>query len=322
MPKKIARAVFLLFFLTLLLWFSNTRLHWLPRVEANLSREHAEVSGMPVYYHDQVAVLMYHHVSPGVEREGCITPRRFDQELGLLKQNGFNFIPVEQLAAFTEGEADVPPNAVVVTFDDGYEDVYLYAYPVLKRHRIPGVAFVIGGKAGEQGYLSWNQVRSMEKSGLVTIGGHTFNQHRRVHVSPRQKKPASVGCIYDSQSGSCETREQYLERMSEDCRLLREIFMSELGHGTAYYAYPYGAYSQDFSYVLQEHGYKYLFTVCSGVNTRRQNPLRYHRINAGTPRVPTEKLLARLKNIDVWAAVSSEQPADWSPVWEHKHDEV
>jgi biofilm PGA synthesis lipoprotein PgaB len=308
--------ILILFFTVLLAWYFNVYPHWISWVEANITKKHSATPNVPIYYQDQVAVLMYHHVSPAPKSEGYVTPQRFNKDLELLKLNGFNFIPVERLAAFTEGEVDVPPNAVVITFDDGYEDVYLHAFPVLKKHQVPSIVFIIGGMIGKDGYLNWDQVRSMESSGLVTIGGHTFNQHYRVPVSPGKKMPASVGCICDPQSGYNETREEYLQRMTDDCRLLQEIFMAELGHNTAYYAYPYGAYSQDYIHLLQRSGYRYIFTVLSGSNTRKQNPTLYHRINAGTPRMPPEKLLTRLKTCGASAVVPASQPVDWSPVWD------
>lgn len=287
-------------------------------VEASVFRKKPRASKVHAYYRNRVMVLMYHHVTPDMRREGCITPQRLSKDLELLKLNGFNIIPVEQLAAFTDGKVEVPPNAVVITFDDGYDDIYLHAFPVLKKHQVSSVVFIIGGMVGQDGYLNWDQVRSMERSGLITFGGHTFNQHYRAPVSPYQKQPATVAWIYDEQSGHYETREDYLERMSGDCRLLQDVFMAELGHSTEYYAYPYGAYSPDYTSVLRDHGYKYIFTVMRGSNSRNQNPALYYRINAGTLRMPTDKLLASLKTPAVLDELSAEgQPVSWFPVWDN-----
>jgi biofilm PGA synthesis lipoprotein PgaB len=96
----------------------------------------------------------------------------------------------------------------------------------------------------------------------------------------------------------------------------QEIFMAELGHSTAYYAYPYGAYSQDYINVLKEFGYRNIFTVLSGSNKMKQNPTLYYRINAGTPRMPPEKLVARLITGGASAVVPASQPVDWSPAWD------
>lgn len=259
---------------------------------------------------------MYHHISTDTEGEGYVTPRRFKNDLELLKQNGFHFISVEQLAAFTEGKAGVPANAVVITFDDGYEDVYRYAFPIMKKRRVPSAVFIIGSKMDKEGYLNWDQVRSMEKSGLVTIGGHTFDQHYRVPIASGKKMPATVAHIYDTPNGHWETRDEYLKRITEDCRRLKEVFVAELGHDTEYFAYPYGAYSQDYVQVLQKSGYKYIFTVARGTNTQKQNPALFHRINAGTPRMPPEKLIAHLKSKGVTSVIPVSQPPAWSPIWD------
>ncbi len=289
---------------------------WGPLMKTKINKCYSCSTDAPIYYRDQVIVLMYHHVSPEPKGEGYITPGRFAADLEQLKKNGYNIIPVDCLAAFTERKTVVPPNAVVVTFDDGNKDFYLHVFPILEKLRVPAAVFVIGGKMGSEDFLTWDQVRKMEKSGLVTIGGHTFNQHYRAHIASDRKQPASVACIYDPQSGTKETRGQYLQRMTSDSRLLQETFQTELGHTTPYFAYPYGGYSPDFTRVLQKSGFRYLFTVTKGSNRLDQDPALYHRVNAGKPKLSPEKLLCTVKTTVVYDGFFSKQPVAWSPVWD------
>lgn len=131
-----------------------------------------------VYYRGKVVVLMYHNISPTYHGRGAITPETFAAEIAALVRSGHPIIPVQELVAFLHKKDEVPPNAVVITFDDGYEGVYRYAFPALKEFRVPATVFLIGSYIGKkEGFLTWPQVREMAASGLFTFGGHTFNAH-------------------------------------------------------------------------------------------------------------------------------------------------
>ncbi len=96
-------------------------------------------------YQNQVAVITYHHIDPSVQGDVTITPKLFRSQLIDLLDRNYHFITLDQLLAYYEGQ-EVPPNAVLITFDDGYESFYNYAYPVLKELSIPAVNFVITKK--------------------------------------------------------------------------------------------------------------------------------------------------------------------------------
>ena len=79
-----------------------------------------------------VPVLMYHHVRPGA---GMIatTPEHFEDQLRWLAKNGYTTLTAAQFARHLQGEG-VPRKSVLLTFDDGYLDNWVYAYPLLKKH--------------------------------------------------------------------------------------------------------------------------------------------------------------------------------------------
>jgi hypothetical protein len=93
-------------------------------------------------YKAQVAVIMYHHIDDDAKSPGTIPVRLFQEQLSFLKSKGFQFITLKQFKDFMQGSS-IPNNAVLVTFDDGYESFYENAYPILKNMRIPAVNFVI-----------------------------------------------------------------------------------------------------------------------------------------------------------------------------------
>ena len=69
----------------------------------------------------------------------------------------------------------MPKCSLALTFDDGYEDFYTDAYPLLKKYNLKGTLYVIINRLDTPGYVTKGQVKEMADSGLVEIGSHTFN---------------------------------------------------------------------------------------------------------------------------------------------------
>lgn len=281
------------------------------RGTVNTGRDHRSVSGKEIYYRDRLLVLMYHNVNPVLTGDGTITPQRFQQEILFLKQKGFNFVSMRQAACFLDNKGNLPPNAVLITFDDGYEGVYRYVLPYLRQDRIPAVVFIIEGDMGtRQGMLTWPEVKELDRSGLVAIGGHTFNQHFKLWERSGGLVPATVARI-DPQSGRTESLEQYDRRIYQDCLKAQAVLAARLGHTTPYFAYPYGAYSPELVRILRRAGYRYIFTVLKGCNSRGQDPLHIYRINAGSPWVSDERLYLTMRSVLLASKIASRVPESW-----------
>lgn len=94
-----------------------------------------------------IPVLMYHHVSPS---PGLVTvsPATFHAQMAWLAKHNYRSIGTDDLAAFLAGKP-LPEKSVMITFDDGYLDNYLYAHPVLQAFGLKAVLFVITGWLGE-----------------------------------------------------------------------------------------------------------------------------------------------------------------------------
>ena len=267
-------------------------------------------------YRDKVAVLMYHDVEPDSNNTITITPQRLDADLTLLQQKGFHVIPISQLAAFMEYRSSVPEKAVVLTFDDGYEGVYRYAFPVLKKHSAPAAIFIIGYYVGRlPGYLTWPEVRQLEESGLVTTGGHTYNQHvPEPSKKPNLVVPATIGHLFNPQTGREETDQEYEARMLSDSKLFQDTLQGELGHTTPYFAYPYGAYNPTMIKILRATGFRYMFTTMTGANGRGEDPTRLYRINAGATWIATNRLPSMIFKAAFYSS-TEKQPSSWLPEW-------
>ncbi len=291
-------------------------MHPLPGLKVAHARHSAfwkAEAGAPVYYRDEVIVLMFHNISPKVGGDGTITPERFKADLRMLKQKGFNFITVQQFVSFLDRHAMIPPNALLLTFDDGYEGTCDYVLPVLKEEHAPALVFIIEGfMSKKQGMLTWPEVATLERSGLVTIGGHTYDQHYRIPGSGRiPLVPVTVTQIPNPETGKRETERDYYNRMYLDSVRAQQVLRAKLGHTTPFFAYPYGAYTPELVRILHTAGYRYLFTVIKGVNKRGQDPAHIYRINAGSPWVSPERLYVAIRCAVIGARFAPRPPATW-----------
>lgn len=239
------------------------------------------------YYSDKVIVLMYHDVSPRPLNDKTLTVDRFDKQLRLMKDAGFHWITMDQYMDFITKHKPVPDNAVLLTFDDGYESLYRYAYPVLKKYHAPAVGFLIVETVGNPAIkgipkVTWDQVKEMKANGLAFYS-HSYYSHMEEPVSPASKRVRGIlaAPIYGLKNGvkRTETREEYLARMTSDLEKADRKLRQELGNTRKALAFPYGDYSPDLLKVCRKLGIDVTFTVKRGINGHRD--WVGYRVNAG-----------------------------------------
>lgn len=129
---------------------------------------------------EQIPILTYHKVA--LRREmgiNVVSPQRFRQHISFLYEAGFRSITFWDLL----NEPELPPKAVILTFDDAYESIYQHAFPILQEFSFQGVVFVISGFIGCRNrwdinlggihfrHMSEEQLREIEQAGWE-IGVH------------------------------------------------------------------------------------------------------------------------------------------------------
>lgn len=240
-------------------------------------------------YTDQVAVIVYHHIHEKDKSPMTITPELMKSQLNYLLRQGYHFITLAQFERFLAGD-DVPPNAVLVTFDDGYESYIHNAYPILKKRHIPAVNFIItetldNPHGWKLPFLSREEIRQMaDKDGLFQFQSHS----RALHSKTAKGEPYLTTRL--TVQGNPETENQYRQRIVADMkRSVQDL--SELNHGPVqFYAYPYGAFNKEIIQLFLEGGMRYAFTVVSEMTTRDTDPMQIPRINAGGPYMTPQNL--------------------------------
>lgn len=139
----------------------------------------------------KVPILMYHYIRINPDPKDTIgfnlsvTPRNFEAQVAYLTEAGYRAVSMEQLVGYFEQGAPLPPKPIVLSFDDGYQDFYTEAYPVLKKYGQTGTSFVITGLVGKWGYLTADEIAEMAADG-IEFGGHTASHLDMKRMSSAQ----------------------------------------------------------------------------------------------------------------------------------------
>lgn len=244
------------------------------------------------FYKDIIIVLTYHVIDEKAKGPISISQKLFEEHIKFLKYSGFHFITPDTLREYMEGKQDIPDNAILITFDDGYESFYTKAYPILKKYYVPAENFVIVSMIGKKGafqHLSWDEMKEMLRSRLIYFGSHTYNSHLFVRTGPFSFKPALVGRIYKNLFYK-ETKDEYESRISGDLWYSKFLLERNLGIKVYDLCFPYGSYNEEVLRIASKLGFKVFYTTEKGVNTyKNQNYILIKRINAGSYKMTIDK---------------------------------
>lgn len=127
----------------------------------------------------EIPIFVYHNI---VDDESQVyydymqtTKEVFENQIKGLKNMGYHFITYNDLREYKEGKKEIYKKSCILTFDDGYEEVYKNAYPIADKYDIPFTMFIITDNVGKPGTITWEEAREMQNSGLVTIASHSEN---------------------------------------------------------------------------------------------------------------------------------------------------
>jgi len=274
--------------------------------------EEAQLAGRQsggVYYQNKVVVLIYHHIDTQEAPGLVISPERFASHLDMLAPRGYHVITLKQLLDFLEG-GPIPDNAVLITFNDGYESVHQYAFPELAKRHMPAVAFAIvkyvGQKLGNLQHYSWDEAREMAAAGITTQS-HTYNLHSFALLANGKNGPLLEGPLKG------QSIRDYRNMVYQDLKRSREEIENHLQQPVYALALPFGSGGQTAIQAAADAGFKLIFTTHYGVVTRKSNPQALPRVNAGSPLITPAKLDALIRAAAGTNASLKEQPTSPHP---------
>jgi len=238
-----------------------------------------------------IPVLMYHHVNPAGNFIN-VRPENFDAHMRILKEKGFTTLHAAEFGEILSGRQGAPKKPVMITFDDGWLDNWVFAFPILKKHGMMAVIFLITAQLAEQGrrvradeamvgplpkhresrrlveegrssdvMLSWEEVREMTGSGLVEFHSHTHTHQR-----------------WDKLFGDRRKRD---EALKNDLQAAKDILEQKLGMKDDALCWPQGFYDHDYLEIATSLGYRMMFTTKTGTNTPETDMQQVRRLVIG-----------------------------------------
>ena len=118
-------------------------------------------------------ILLYHHIaSDGGENRYYVNPENFRQQMHALRDWGYTSITPSYLAQVLIHGGELPERPVIITFDDGNEDVYINAFPILQEFGFVGTFYIVADKIGSYNLVDAEQLRELVSAGWE-IGSHS-----------------------------------------------------------------------------------------------------------------------------------------------------
>ena len=241
---------------------------------------------------DVIPVLMYHRVvaeAPANSKHGVwVTAEKFERQLASLQKRGFSTMTFRQYDDFRNGKASLPPKPIILTFDDGYQDNYDIAFPLLRRYRSTAVVYMVVDNKRRTNYwdsdeprvplMTVAQMREMAQAG-IEFGSHTIT-HARLTDMPVSAARSEI-----------KKSKMQLERM--------------IGQEVLSFAYPYGALDMNGKKLVEQCGYRYAVAADSGPLNLANDFFEIRRIQV----FPWTTLLGFWKKTQSWYVAYKERKA-------------
>ena len=218
----------------------------------------------------RLPIFLYHIISPNRSYKFGITPDEFESDLIYLSRNGYTTITMTQLIDHVDSGKALPDKPVILSFDDGYYNNYVYAFPLLKKYRAKMVLSVIGKSTDDfssepsnnlsYAHVTWTQLNEMISSGLVEVQNHTYNLHESI--------AGRTGCM--QKPG--ESREQYEKVLTNDIGKLQQEITERTGCSPNTFVYPYGKFSRSTDSILKSLGFRATLSCNYGINLITMDP--------------------------------------------------
>jgi peptidoglycan/xylan/chitin deacetylase (PgdA/CDA1 family) len=185
-------------------------------------------------------VLLYHRFAEPGSPSTNVSLEQFEAHLAALTGGGYQVLPLPEILAARRAGRTLAPRTVAITIDDANLSAYRQAWPRLRQAGLPFTLFLTTGMIddGAPGTMSWDQVRELLDSGLVSIGNHTRRHDNLLALGPAAARAEITAA--------------------------QESIIRELGVTPRLFAYPYGLHAPWLRDLLGELGFEAAFSEQSG----------------------------------------------------------
>jgi peptidoglycan/xylan/chitin deacetylase (PgdA/CDA1 family) len=241
------------------------------------------------YRRDRIPILIYHRVVADELIDRCapnayvVSATRFREQMQLLRDQGFTTIDLDDFLLCKDQPDRLPRKPVIITFDDGYENNYLLAYPVLKQLGFKAVIYSVSDPDAEffrdfeipERLLAPEQIKELSANGIA-IQGHT-RSHRHL---------------------------KYLadDEIEEELAVCKATLEGITGRPVVHMAIPFGSHDRRLFGIARATGYQTLAVPGKGTNNLATDPFRLRRLSVH--RKMTDTQFMRLVRSPAFAVVS------------------
>jgi peptidoglycan/xylan/chitin deacetylase (PgdA/CDA1 family) len=227
------------------------------------SNSKAEETNIKYYSDDKgILSLMYHRFDENKYPSTNIQMDIFKQQINIIRKLQYNFYDPKDLERnFYTSKIE---KKILITIDDAFSSFYKVAWPYLKKEKIPFILFVSTQTVGRNGYMTWNQIKELEKENTVYIGNHSHTHSYLVDLKN--------------------------EDFINDIEISSSIFKNNLGYNPIFFSYPFGEYSELIKKNISKN-FKFAFGQHSGVIDINKN---VHEL----PRFPINEKYGDLKRFE------------------------
>ncbi len=200
-------------------------------------------------------IIMYHSVLPEVPKGNVLTVSldTFEKQMSFFKRHNYNVVALSLVKDYILKKKKIPPRSVALSFDDGNKDNYTYAFPILKKYNFPATIFIIVAEVGASGRLSWEEIKEMRDSGLITFGSHSLTH-------------------------------PFLDTLKSEEELKKEVLGSKavleekLGRPVELFCYPCGRFNDEVIQAVKDAGYQEAVATNPGKKFANDNILALKRL--------------------------------------------
>ena len=213
------------------------------------------------YYSDDSGILslMYHRFNEDKYPSTNIKMNIFKQQIQIIKKLKYTFYDPQNLEK--NFHTIKKEKKILITIDDAFSSFYKFAWPYLKEENIPFILFVSTETVGKNGYMTWDQIKELEKENIAYIGNHSHSHDYLVNLK-------NDDFINDIDTSS-------------------QIFKKKLGYNPIFFSYPFGEYSLLIKQYISKN-FKFSFGQHSGVIDINKDPYEL-------PRFPINEKYGDLK---------------------------
>ncbi len=227
-------------------------------------------------------IIMYHGLlkDPALQNKFVIDPALFESDLEYLKKKGYTTMFLSDLIQCVKNGTPFPKKPIILTFDDGYYNNYLYAFPLLKKNNMKAVISIIGRYTDQYSekdsnqpsysHITWDQINEMIDSGCIEIQNHTYDMH--TYNSGRKGSLRKNG----------ESIEAYGVALDTDIGYLQKHIKEKTGTKPNTFTYPFGFHSKNSEEFLKGLGFEATLTCREKINyisTKKRNPDELYQLN-------------------------------------------